>query len=98
MVIALGLDPRGVKQGMNQAEGMIQSGLSKIGNLVKNIAAPIAGAFAAGELFNSYVNGATALDRLSKSLGMDIERLQEWQARRVRRALKRRKWAISSAT
>lgn len=79
MVIALGLDPRGVKQGMNQAEGMIQSGLSKIGNLVKNIAAPIAGAFAASELFNSYVNGATALDRLSKSLGMDIERLQEWQ-------------------
>ena len=79
MVIALGLDPRGVKQGMNQAEGMIQSGLSKIGNLVKNIAAPIAGAFAASELFSSYVNGATALDRLSKSLGMDIERLQEWQ-------------------
>lgn len=79
MVIALGLDPRGVKQGMNQAESMIQSGLSKIGNLVKNIAAPIAGAFAASELFNSYVNGATALDRLSKSLGMDIERLQEWQ-------------------
>ena len=79
MVIALGLDPRGVKQGMNQAEGMIQSGLSKIGNLVKNIAAPIAGAFAASELFSSYVNGATALDRLSQSLGMDIERLQEWQ-------------------
>lgn len=79
MIISLGLDPRGVKQGMNQAEGMIQSGLSKIGNLVKNIAAPIAGAFAASELFNSYVNGATALDRLSKSLGMDIERLQEWQ-------------------
>ena len=79
MVIALGLDPRGVKQGMNQAEGMIQSGLSKIGNLVKNIAAPIAGAFAASELFSSYVNGATQLDRLSKSLGMDIERLQEWQ-------------------
>lgn len=79
MVIALGLDPRGVKQGMNQAEGMIQSGLSKIGNLVKNIAAPIAGAFAASELFSSYVNGATALDRLSKSLDMDIERLQEWQ-------------------
>lgn len=79
MVISLGLDPGDVKKGMNQAEGMIQSGLSKIGNLVKNIAAPIAGAFAAGELFNSYVNGATALDRLSKSLGMDIERLQEWQ-------------------
>ena len=79
MIISLGLDPRGVKQGMNQAEGMIQSGLSKIGNLVKNIAAPIAGAFAASELFNSYVNGATALDRLSQSLGMDIERLQEWQ-------------------
>lgn len=79
LVISLGLDPRGVKDGMNKAEGMIQSGLSKIGNLVKNIAAPIAGAFAASELFNSYVNGATALDRLSQSLGMDIERLQEWQ-------------------
>lgn len=79
LVISLGLDPRGVKDGMNKAEGMIQSGLSKIGNLVKNIAAPIAGAFAASELFSSYVNGATALDRLSQSLGMDIERLQEWQ-------------------
>ena len=79
LVISLGLDPEGVKRGMNQAEGMIQSGLSKIGNLVKNIAAPIAGAFAASELFSSYVNGATALDRLSKSLDMDIERLQEWQ-------------------
>lgn len=79
MVISLGLDPRDVKKGMNQAEGMIQSGLSRIADIAKNIAAPIAGAFAAGELFNSYVNGATAIDRLSKSLGMDIERLQEWQ-------------------
>lgn len=79
LIISLGIDPEGVKQGMNRAESIIQSGLARIGNLAANILAPIAGAFAASELFNSYVNGATALDRLSQSLGMDIERLQEWQ-------------------
>lgn len=79
LIISLGIDPEGVKQGMNRAESIIQSGLARIGNLAANILAPIAGAFAASELFSSYVNGATALDRLSQSLGMDIERLQEWQ-------------------
>lgn len=78
LVISLGLDPRGVKDGMNKAEGMIQSGLSKIGNLVKNIAAPIAGAFAVGALFDSYVNGADAVGKLSTALGVGVEDMQAW--------------------
>lgn len=78
LVITLGLDPEGVKKGMRDAEGTMQSGLSKIGNMLKNFAAPIAGAFAVGALFNSYVNGADAVGKLSTALGVGVEDMQAW--------------------
>ena len=78
-VIKVGLDPEGVKEGINRTASMLDTGLKQVANVAAKFLAPVTGALAAGELFNAYVNGAAALDRLSDSLDMNIERLQEWQ-------------------
>lgn len=79
LVIKVGLDPEGVKEGINRTASILDTGLKRIANVASTFLAPVAGALAASELFDTYVNGVAALDRLSESLDMDIERLQEWQ-------------------
>ena len=69
----------GTKKIAQKSEANLNGGMRRILDMVRSFAGPILAAMGVSELFSSYVNGATALDRLSKSLGMDIERLQEWQ-------------------
>ena len=58
LVITLGLDPKGVQQGMSEAERNVSGGMSKITNILRSFAAPLAGAFAVGKLFNSWLSEA----------------------------------------
>ena len=69
----------GTKKIAQKSEANLNGGMRRILDMVRSFAGPILAAMGVSELFSSFVNGATELDRLSKSLGMDIERLQEWQ-------------------
>ena len=78
LVITLGLDPKGVQQGMSEAERNVSGGMSKITNILRSFAAPLAGAFAVGKLFNSWLTEADALGKFSKSIGQNIEDIGAW--------------------
>ena len=84
LVITLGLDPKGVKQGMAEAEKTVGGGMSKITNVIKSFAAPIAGAFAAGKLFSDWLSGADALGKFSAQMGQNIEDMGAWREAIIR--------------
>lgn len=72
--ISLGVDPTAVKEGMDKAQSFINNGLS----VIKQMLAPLAGAFAVGKLTATYLQQADALGRLSDALGVDMADLQAW--------------------
>ena len=75
LVISLGVDPQGVDKGMNQAESRLKSG---VGNIVRNVLAPLAGAFAFGSLVSKYLSAADRLGELSQSLDIGVQELDAW--------------------
>lgn len=75
LVITLGLDTKGVKEGMAQAETTISSGVK---NIVGNVLAPLAGAFAFGSMVKGYLSAADAVGKLSGSLDLNAEDMQAW--------------------
>lgn len=84
LVITLGLDPKGVQKGMTDAEKTVTGGMSKITSIIKSFAAPLAGAFAAGKLFNDWLKGADALGKFSASVGQNIEDMGAWREAVIR--------------
>lgn len=75
LVITLGIDPKDVEKGMNQASSTIDKGIK---NIVGNLLAPLAGAFAGGKLVNDYMTTADAVGKMSEALGINIEEMQAW--------------------
>lgn len=79
LLVTLGVDSKGVDDGIQAARGKITGGLR---NIVSAMAAPLMTAFAgfsAGALTSAYVSQAQGLRQLSDSLGMSMEVLQGWQ-------------------
>jgi hypothetical protein len=78
LVIALGLDPKGVQTGMAKAQTAMTSGMGKITNALKSFAAPLIAAVGAVKLFNDYVTKADALGKFSASIGESITDIDAW--------------------
>ena len=74
--IALGLDTKDVEKGINNTVTTVKGGLK---NLLVGAVMPALGALATGELVQQFTAEITQVDRLSKSLGMNIEQLQAWR-------------------
>lgn len=75
LIITLGLDPKGVDTGMKKAESRLESGVK---NIMNNILAPLAGAFAIQQLFSSFLREADALGDLSEAIGVSVKDLDAW--------------------
>lgn len=74
--IALGLDTKDVEKGIDKTVQTVKGGLKE---LLVGAVLPAVGAFASGALVQQFTEEITQVDRLSKSLGINIERLQQWQ-------------------
>lgn len=80
LVITLGLDSKNAERDLEQARGKLQNGAKGIASAIAApLAAAAAGLFSVGAALTQYTEQAASLDRLSASLGLSIERLQEWQ-------------------
>lgn len=69
LFISLGVDPKGVTEGMNKAESTIQSSLKNIASFI----APLLGAVRFGAITKQYLATADALEKFSDSIGENIE-------------------------
>ena len=78
MVISLGLDPKGVKAGMAQADKAVSSGLGKITGALKGMIGPLLGAFGAAKLFGDYIGKADALGKFAAKVGESITDIDAW--------------------
>lgn len=74
--IALGLDTKDVEKGITKTVDTVKSGLKE---MLVGAVLPAVGALASGALVQQFTEEITQVDRLSKSLGINIERLQQWQ-------------------
>ena len=76
LIIALGLNTEEVEKGINNTVSTVKGGLKE---LLVGAVLPAVGALATGELVQQFTAEITQVDRLSKSLGMNIEQLQAWR-------------------
>ena len=76
LAVALGLDASKLESGINTA---VNNVLQSLASMLTQVLAPAVGAFASGELVQQMTESITKTDRLSKSLGMNIEQLSAWQ-------------------
>lgn len=84
LVITLGLDPKGVSTGMQQAQGTLEGGVKSIASkVIAPLTALLAGAFAGGAIIQRFVDAAE-LGKLSQQLRVGVEDLQAWQGAAVR--------------
>lgn len=74
LFISLGVEPKGVVDGMQKAESTIQSGLKNIMGFI----APLIGAAGFGALISNYLKTADALGKFSDSIGANIEDVHAW--------------------
>lgn len=75
LVITMGLDPKGVAEGMKKADSTIQGGVKAIMGYL----APLAGMASFGALLGNYLSTADAVGKLSGAMGVNVEDLQAWQ-------------------
>lgn len=75
LLITLGIDSSGVKSGMAQAENTIAQGAK---NIMNNILAPLAAAFAIGSAFKEYISNAAAAGLLADTIGESAEDISAW--------------------
>lgn len=75
LLITLGIDSSGVKSGMTQAENTIAQGAK---NIMNNILAPLAAAFAIGSAFKEYISNAAAAGLLADTIGESAEDISAW--------------------
>lgn len=74
--ISIGLDTKQLDQGIDKA---ITGTRDRLKGLVTNAIAPALAMLTSGALVNQFADEAVQLDRLSTSLGVNIEQLQAWQ-------------------
>lgn len=74
--IALGLDTKDVEKGIQSTVDTVKGGLKE---LLVGAVMPAVGALASGALVQQFTDEITQVDRLSKSLGVNIEQMQAWQ-------------------
>lgn len=74
--ITLGLDTKDVEKGINKTVDTVKGGLKE---LLVGAVLPAVGALASGALVQQFTEEITQVDRLSKSLGINVEQLQAWQ-------------------
>lgn len=77
LLVTLGVDSSGVGKGMAQAEGAIKGGVK---NIVNNILAPLAGAFAFGKLISDYTAAAGALGKFSRTVRENVQDVKGWSS------------------
>lgn len=75
LLITLGVDSSGVKSGMAQAENTIAASAK---NIMNNILAPLAAAFAIGSAFKEYISNAAAAGLLAETIGESAEDISAW--------------------
>ncbi len=75
LLITLGIDSSGVKSGMAQAENTIAASAK---NIMNNILAPLAAAFAIGSAFKEYISNAAAAGLLAETIGESAEDISAW--------------------
>lgn len=73
--IAVGLKTDDVEKGMNDLNKKMTSGFKEI---AASVAAPLVGALSVGSLFSDFITEATNVDKLSKSLGVNVETMHAW--------------------
>lgn len=74
LFISLGVDPKGVSEGMNKAESTIQNSLKNIASFI----APLLGAVGFGAITKDYLAVADAMGKFSDSIGANIEDVHAW--------------------
>ncbi len=75
LLITLGIDSSGVKSGMAQAENTIAASAK---NIMNNILAPLAAAFAISSAFKEYISNAAAAGLLAETIGESAEDISAW--------------------
>ncbi len=75
LLITLGVDTKGVSEGMNRAEGKLETSAK---NIISNILQPLAAALALGGAFKEYIKNGDALKTLSETLGESVENIDAW--------------------
>lgn len=74
--ISIGLDTKKLEGGLDKA---VTNTKNTLKNLATGIVAPALAGLATGAFINELTNEISAVDRLSQSLGVNIESLQAWQ-------------------
>lgn len=75
-LIGIGVDPSKVEKGINTVVNNVRSGLT---SAITNVVVPAVAGLASGELVQQFSQEIVQVDRLSKSLGMNIEQLSAWR-------------------
>lgn len=75
LMITLGLNASPLDKGLAQAEAKLEGGVK---NLVNNVLAPLAGAFAFGALIRNYTRAADELGKFSRSIRENTQNVQGW--------------------
>jgi hypothetical protein len=78
LVIALGLDSKGISSGISKAQSEISSGVSRISGAVKGLVAPLLGAVAVGKTFMSYMTDADQIGDFAASVAESVEDIDGW--------------------
>ena len=75
-LIGIGVDPSKVEKGINTVVDNIRSGLT---SAITGVVVPALAGLASGEIVQQFSDEIVQVDRLSKSLGMNIEQLSAWR-------------------
>lgn len=75
-LIGVGIDPSKVEKGINTVVDNVRSGLT---SAITGVVVPALAGLASGEMVQQFSQEITQVDRLSKSLGMNIEQLSAWR-------------------
>jgi hypothetical protein len=78
LVIALGLDSKGVKKGISEAEVAVSRGLGSITNALRGMLGPITAAVGIGAVFTTYLKEADAIGDFAERVGESVEEMDAW--------------------
>lgn len=74
--IAIGMDASDVDKNINK---LVDNVSSKLSSIAMGVVAPALAAITSGQIIQQFTQEIIQVDRLSESLGINIERLQQWQ-------------------
>lgn len=75
-LIKLGLDADNIDKQLNNVIDNVRDGLNK---LMTGVVAPVVAGLASSEFVQQFADDITQVDKLSKSLGMNVEQLSAWR-------------------